>query len=138
MPDAELARQALDRLGLGYDVLKEINPRLIYSTIKGFGTYGPHAHMKSFEPIAQAMGGLMSITGFEGQGPVRAGIAVADSTTGMFCAIGILTALLEREQSGRTVFRVRIGPLESREEAERTQQKLAASKVDAALVRVQR
>jgi len=55
---------ALDRLGLGWNDLQKINPRLIFATIKGFGTYGPHAHMKSFEPIAQAMGGAMCVTGF--------------------------------------------------------------------------
>ena len=89
------------RLGLDYETLSAINPRIVLGSISGFGQDGPYQTRPGFDQIAQGMGGLMSITGFEGQGPVRAGIAVADSTTGMFCAIGILTALLEREQSGR-------------------------------------
>jgi crotonobetainyl-CoA:carnitine CoA-transferase CaiB-like acyl-CoA transferase len=89
------------RLGLDYDTLAAINPRIVLASISGFGQDGPYQKRPGFDQIAQGMGGLMSITGFEGQGPVRAGIAVADSTTGLFSAIGILTALLEREQSGR-------------------------------------
>ncbi len=89
------------RLGLDHDTLSAINPRIVLASISGFGQDGPYAHRPGFDQIAQGMGGLMSITGFQGQGPVRAGIAVADSTTGLFSAIGILTALLEREQSGR-------------------------------------
>jgi crotonobetainyl-CoA:carnitine CoA-transferase CaiB-like acyl-CoA transferase len=89
------------RLGLDYDTLAAINPRIVLASISGFGQDGPYQKRPGFDQIAQGMGGLMSITGFEGQGPVRAGIAVADSTTGLYSAIGILTALLEREQSGR-------------------------------------
>jgi crotonobetainyl-CoA:carnitine CoA-transferase CaiB-like acyl-CoA transferase len=89
------------RLGLDYETLAAINPRIVLASISGFGQDGPYQTRPGFDQIAQGMGGLMSITGFEGQGPVRAGIAVADSTTGLFSAIGILTALLEREQSGR-------------------------------------
>ncbi len=89
------------RLGLDYDTLAALNPRIVLASISGFGQDGPYEKRPGFDQIAQGMGGLMSITGFEGQGPMRAGIAVADSTTGLFSAIGILTALLEREQSGR-------------------------------------
>jgi formyl-CoA transferase len=92
---------ALDRLGLGWDALKELNPRLIYATIKGFGTYGPHAHFKSYEPIAQAMGGAMSITGFPENPPTYVVPAIGDSGTGMHMAIGILAALQQRHQTGR-------------------------------------
>lgn len=91
---------ALDRMGLGYDVLKEINPRLIYATIKGFGTYGPHSHFKAFEPIAQAMGGAMSVTGFPENPPTYIFPAIGDSGTGMHMAIGILAALQQRHLTG--------------------------------------
>lgn len=91
---------ALDRMGLGYDVLKEINPRLIYATIKGFGTYGPHSHFKAFEPIAQAMGGAMSVTGFPENPPTFIFPAIGDSGTGMHMAIGILAALQQRHLTG--------------------------------------
>jgi len=91
---------ALDRMGLGYDVLKEINPRLIYATIKGFGTYGPHSHFKAFEPIAQAMGGAMSVTGFPENPPTYVFPAIGDSGTGMHMAIGILAALQQRHLTG--------------------------------------
>lgn len=89
------------RLGLDYATLSAINPRIILASISGFGQDGPYQKRPGFDQIAQGMGGLMSITGHEGQGPVRAGIAVADSGTGLYAAIGVLTALLEREQSGR-------------------------------------
>ena len=92
---------ALDRLGLGYDALAKINPRLIYATIKGFGTYGPYRDFKSYEPIAQAMGGAMSITGFPENPPTFVVPAIGDSGTGMHMAIGILAALQQRHASGR-------------------------------------
>jgi len=92
---------ALDRLGLGYDVLSKLNPRLIYATIKGFGTYGPYSDFKSFEPIAQAMGGAMSVTGFPENPPTFTFPAIGDSGTGMHMAIGILAALQQRHQTGR-------------------------------------
>jgi len=90
-----------DRLGIDYASLRKINPRLVYASISGFGQDGPYRDRPGFDQIAQGMGGLMSITGLPGQGPVRVGIPVADLTAGIFCAMGILIALLEREQSGK-------------------------------------
>jgi len=89
------------RLGFDYETLSAINPRLIYASISGFGEDGPYRERPGFDQIAQGMGGLMSITGLPGQGPVRAGIPVADLTAGIFCAQGILLALLDREVSGK-------------------------------------
>jgi len=88
------------RLKLDYESLRKINPRLVYGSISGFGQDGPYRDRPGFDQIAQGMGGLMSITGLPGQGPVRVGIPVADLTAGIFCAMGILIALLEREESG--------------------------------------
>src|SRR6202140_4311716 len=88
-----------DRLGIDYPTLRKINPRIVYASISGFGQDGPYLERPGFDQIAQGMGGLMSITGLPGQGPVRVGIPVADLTAGLFCAMGILTALLEREKS---------------------------------------
>jgi len=88
------------RLKIDYETLKEINPRLIYASISGFGQTGPYRERPGFDQIAQGMGGLMSITGKPGEGPMRVGIPVADLTAGLFCAFGILIALFEREQSG--------------------------------------
>src|SRR5580693_6263499 len=88
------------RLGVDYESLKKINKRLVYASISGFGQDGPYRDRPGFDQIAQGMGGLMSITGLPGQGPVRVGIPVADLTAGIFAAMGILIALLEREQSG--------------------------------------
>jgi formyl-CoA transferase len=91
---------ALARLGFGYDVLAALNPRLIYATIKGFGTYGPYRDYKSYEPIAQAMGGAMSVTGFPEHPPTYVVPAIGDSGTGMHMAIGILAALQQRHATG--------------------------------------
>lgn len=88
------------RLKIDYETLREINPRLVYASISGFGQDGPYAKRPGFDQIAQGMGGLMSITGLPGQGPVRVGIPIADLTSGLFTANGILVALMEREISG--------------------------------------
>jgi crotonobetainyl-CoA:carnitine CoA-transferase CaiB-like acyl-CoA transferase len=88
------------RLGVDYEALRAVNPRIVYGSISGFGEDGPYQDRPGFDQIAQGMGGLMSITGLPGQGPVRAGIPIADLCAGLFCAMGILTALLEREVSG--------------------------------------
>jgi formyl-CoA transferase len=87
------------RLGIDYKDLRKVNPRIVYGSISGFGQTGPYANRPGFDQIAQGMGGLMSITGLPGQGPVRVGIPIADLTAGLFCALGILVALLEREKS---------------------------------------
>jgi formyl-CoA transferase len=89
------------RLKIDYETLSALNPRLIYGSISGFGQTGPYAGRPGFDQIAQGMGGLMSITGAPGQGPMRVGIPIADLTAGIFCAYGILVALLEREVSGK-------------------------------------
>jgi formyl-CoA transferase len=89
------------RLGIDYEALSAVNPRLIYASISGFGQDGPYANRPGFDQIAQGMGGLMSITGAAGQGPMRVGIPVADLTAGLFAAMGIMVALLERETSGK-------------------------------------
>ena len=89
-----------DRLGIDYASLRKINPRIVYASISGFGQDGPYRERPGFDQIAQGMGGLMSITGLPGQGPVRVGIPIADLTAGLFCALGIMVALLEREKSG--------------------------------------
>jgi formyl-CoA transferase len=92
------------RLGIDYDSLAAANPRLVYASISGFGQTGPLAQRPGFDQIAQGMGGLMSVTGLPGQGPVRVGIPIADLCAGIFAAQGILVALLEREASGRGQF----------------------------------
>ncbi|MBI2585249.1 MAG: CoA transferase, partial [Rhodospirillales bacterium] len=89
------------RLGIDYESIQAINPRIVYGSISGFGQDGPYANRPGFDQIAQGMGGLMSITGLPGQGPVRAGIPVADLTAGLYAAIGILIALLDREVTGK-------------------------------------
>ena len=88
------------RLGVDYESLRKINKRLVYASISGFGQDGPKALLPGFDQVAQGMGGLMSITGLPGQGPVRAGVPIADLSAGNYAAMGILIALLEREVSG--------------------------------------
>jgi crotonobetainyl-CoA:carnitine CoA-transferase CaiB-like acyl-CoA transferase len=89
------------RLGIDYEAVAKINPRIVYASISGFGQDGPLANRPGFDQIAQGMGGLMSITGEPGRGPMRVGIPVADLTAGIFCSQGILLALMERERSGK-------------------------------------
>ena len=89
------------RLGIDYETMSAINPKLVYASISGFGQNGPYENRPGFDQIAQGMGGLMSITGEPGQGPIRAGIPIADLSAGLYSAIGILVALLERQISGK-------------------------------------
>jgi crotonobetainyl-CoA:carnitine CoA-transferase CaiB-like acyl-CoA transferase len=89
------------KLRLDYESLAAVNPRIILASISGFGQDGPYAWRPGFDQIVQGMGGLMSVTGHAGSGPVRAGLAVADMSAGLYAALGILTALLEREESGK-------------------------------------
>jgi crotonobetainyl-CoA:carnitine CoA-transferase CaiB-like acyl-CoA transferase len=89
------------RLGIDYETLRQNNPRLVYASISGFGEDGPYADRPGYDHIVQGMGGLMAITGEKGQPPLRTGISVADTAVGLYSALGILTALLERDSSGR-------------------------------------
>jgi formyl-CoA transferase len=89
------------RLGIDYEALSKINPRLVYASISGFGQTGPYATRPGFDQIAQGMGGLMSVTGLPGQGPLRVGVPIADLCGGIFAAYGVTVALLEREHSGK-------------------------------------
>ena len=89
------------RLGLDYDTLRAVNPRVVLVSISGFGQDGPYRHRPGFDQIIQGMCGLMSATGAPEGGPMRAGAAVVDVTAGLYAAIGALTALLERETSGQ-------------------------------------
>src|SRR5260221_54794 len=89
------------RLGIDYEALSKVNPRLVYASISGFGQTGPYATRPGFDQIAQGMGGLMSVTGLPGQGPLRVGLPIADLCAGIFAAYGVTVALLEREASGR-------------------------------------
>jgi crotonobetainyl-CoA:carnitine CoA-transferase CaiB-like acyl-CoA transferase len=89
------------RLGIDYESLSKVNPRLVYASISGFGQTGPYADRPGFDQIAQGMGGLMSVTGLPGHGPLRVGIPIADLCAGIFAAYGVTVALLEREHSGK-------------------------------------
>jgi crotonobetainyl-CoA:carnitine CoA-transferase CaiB-like acyl-CoA transferase len=89
------------RLGIDYEALEAVNPRIILASISGFGQDGPYENRPGFDQIAQGMGGLMSITGKPGEGPMRVGVPIADLCAGLFCAMGILIALLERQKSDR-------------------------------------
>jgi crotonobetainyl-CoA:carnitine CoA-transferase CaiB-like acyl-CoA transferase len=88
------------RLNIDYETLRAENPRLVYASISGFGQDGPYAERPAYDHIIQGMGGLMSVTGLPGQGPVRVGIAISDLAAGLYCATGVLGALYERERSG--------------------------------------
>jgi len=90
----------IERLGFGYPVLRELNPRLVFASIKGFGSYGPYRDYKSYEPVAQAMGGAMSVTGVPDGPPTYMWPSIGDSGTGMHCVIGILAALMQRHLTG--------------------------------------
>ncbi len=90
-----------DRLGFDYESLKKANPRIILASISAFGQDGPYRDRPGLDQIVQGMSGFMSVTGEPGRGPIRAGVAIADISCGIFCALGILTALMERERSGQ-------------------------------------
>lgn len=92
---------AMERLGLGYERVKEMNPRIIYASISGFGQDGPYRMLPGFDQVLQGMGGLMSITGEPGGPPIKVGVAIADISGGMFAAYGIVVALYNREKTGR-------------------------------------
>lgn len=89
------------KLGVDYEALSALNPRLIYCSISGFGQDGPLAYRPGFDPIAQGMSGLTSVTGFPETGPIRVGVAIGDSLGGIFAMYGILLALIERNRSGK-------------------------------------
>lgn len=100
------------RLGIDYDTVRSRNPKIVYASISGFGQDGPYARRPGYDQIIQGMAGLMSVTGIPGQGPVRAGVAIADTAAGLYCTQAILMALLEREQTGEGQW-VQISLLES-------------------------
>lgn len=90
----------MDKLGLGYDVIKEVNPQIIYAACSGFGYTGPYSKRASYDAVVQAMGGIMSITGEKDGKPTRVGTSIGDITAGLFAVIGILTALVNRNTTG--------------------------------------
>jgi len=96
-----LAPGTIERLGLGYDVLKEINPGIIYCQVKGFGEGSPYEKSLAFDMIAQASGGTMSVTGYPGEPPAKPGCTIGDTGTGMLMAISVLGALYEKKATGK-------------------------------------
>jgi crotonobetainyl-CoA:carnitine CoA-transferase CaiB-like acyl-CoA transferase len=90
-----------DRLGVGWEALEAVNPRLIYASVSGFGQTGPYAMRPGYDLIAQGLAGVMSVTGEPGGEPVKCGIPIGDLSAGLFCAVGILSALAARERTGR-------------------------------------
>jgi formyl-CoA transferase len=91
----------MERLGLGYDVLRDVHPGVIYCTVKGFGTSGPWAHIKSYDMVAQAAGGAMALTGTDDSIPLKPGPTMGDTGTGIHAALGIMAALWQRQRTGR-------------------------------------
>lgn len=91
----------MERFGLSYEEVEKINPKIVYCSITGFGETGPYKHLAGYDFITQAMSGLMSITGDENSGPQKLGVAITDILTGLYAAIGIQAALIERETSGK-------------------------------------
>src|SRR6202030_730690 len=96
-----LAPGTIERLGLGYDVLKAINPGIIYCQVKGFGEGSPYEKSLAFDMIAQAAGGTMSVTGYPGEPPAKPGCTIGDTGTGMLMAISVLGALYEKKSTGK-------------------------------------
>ena len=94
------SKGVMERLGLGYERLKEINPKIVHASIKGFGEYGPWSEYRSFELAAQATAGLMASNGYPDLPPIHTSVGVGDSGTGLHMAIGILSALLQRNETG--------------------------------------
>ena len=91
----------MEKFGLGYDVLKEINPRLVYCAVSGFGRTGPMKDEPAYDLLMQGFGGLMSVTGVPGQAPVKVGFSIVDLATGLYASLGVVLALLSREKTGK-------------------------------------